>query len=86
MQAANSWLEIRLDPVDYSLMPNEASLARHSPNGLLADWDVVTCSDIILAQTLAKTNNFILQQVSHTSHINPQAACLCPSRLYLSSR
>ena len=67
--SSNPYLDISLNVIDYgSALANLSGEWQLSKNinkyrNILSEWDVVTNSDIILAQTINKTNNFIFKQV-----------------------
>lgn len=60
-------LDISLYEIDYggTSLAGDWQLSKNinKYRNILSDWDVVTNSDIILAQTINKTNNFIFKQV-----------------------
>lgn len=69
LTSSHPCLEISLNVIDYSNpmtnLANEWQLSKNfnKYRNILSEWDIVTNSDIILAQTINKTNNFIFKQL-----------------------
>lgn len=70
LSSSRPFLDISLNVIDYgnalANLTGEWQLSKNinKYRNILSEWDVVTNSDIILAQTINKTNNFIFKQVS----------------------
>ena len=67
MIASRPHLNIKMDIIHYPQViacESNGTKTSDAASTVLAEWDVVTSSDVILAQTFTKTNNFIFQQVS----------------------